>query len=210
MSDADLFVVSAPSGAGKTTLIRRLLERVDGMEFSVSYTTRPPREGEREGGDYHFITDDRFDAMLREGGLLEWATVHGRRYGTGGRRVDEALARGRDVLLDVDSQGARSVRRLRPEAVLIFIMPPDCPALEARLRGRGGEPGEIARRIGAARAEMERHVDYDYVIVNRTLDEALRDLVGIVLARRRRRARMEPECLRILATFRSSDDAGTP
>lgn len=209
MSEPDLFVISAPSGAGKTTLIRNLLARVKGLEFSVSYTTRPSRQGEREGKDYHYVAEDRFEAMIRGGELLEWATVHGRRYGTGARLVEEALARGNDVVLDVDSQGARSVRALRPGAVLIFIMPPDRAALESRLKGRGGAPDEMARRIGAARAEMERHLEYDYVIVNEAVEGALRDLEGIVMAQRRRRARMEPECVRILETFRRLDPAGS-
>ena len=204
MSDRDLFVVSAPSGTGKTTLIRELLARVPDLKFSVSFTTRPMRQGERDGVDYHFVDEARFDAMVAAGAMLEWARVHGQRYGTGARQVDEVLAAGSDILLDVDTQGARSVRALRPDSVFIFIMPPDYRTLEERLRGRGGAtPDERARRIGNAREEMERYVEYDYVVINDSLPAALGSLEGIVLSRRRRRPRMEADCRKVMETFRS-------
>jgi len=196
-------VVSAPSGTGKTTLIRALLVKVPDLKFSVSFTTRPMRQGERDGIDYHFVDDARFDAMVAAGEMLEWAQVHGRRYGTGARQVDEVLLGGNDILLDVDTQGGRSVRSLRPDSVFVFIMPPDYRTLEQRLRGRGGAaPEEVARRIGNARQEMERYVEYDYVVINDTLPEALGALEAIVLSRRRRRQRMEADCRRVMETFR--------
>ncbi len=202
MSSGDLIVITAPSGTGKTTLIRRLLAGVDGIDFSVSVTTRPKREGEVEGRDYHFVSSDRFDRMVAAGELLEWAEVHGRKYGTGARQVDESLAAGRDVLLDVDTQGAESIRRLRPGAVLVFIMPPDFETLAGRLKGRGLEPDEeVDRRIGAASSEVGKYVQYDYVVINDTIERALRALEGIVLARRSLRARQEEACRRIVATF---------
>lgn len=204
MSSGDLFVVSAPSGTGKTTLIRRLLADLPGIDFSVSFTTRPMREGETEGVDYHFIDDARFDGMLEAGEFLEWARVHGRRYGTGSRLVDASLARGHDVLLDIDTQGAASVRRLRKEAVLIFILPPGPETLEARLRGRRLESAEeVRRRLDNARQEMERHSDYDYLVINDDLERARRELEAIVLAHRSGGERRRQECHRILESFQT-------
>ena len=197
-------MVSAPSGTGKTTLIRSLLVKIPDLKFSVSFTTRPMRQGERDGIDYHFVNDAEFDAMVARNEMLEWAQVHGQRYGTRARQVEEVLAGGHDILLDVDTQGARSVRSLRPESVFIFIMPPDYRTLEERLRGRGGAPPEeVRRRIGNAREEMERYVEYDYVVINDSLPEALGSLEAIVLSRRRRRPRMEAHCRKVMETFRS-------
>jgi guanylate kinase len=203
LSSGDLFVVSAPSGTGKTTLIRRLLSDLPGIEFSVSYTTREPREGEREGVDYHFVGRPEFDGMIGREEFLEWAEVHDHRYGTSARLVDEALARDRDVLLDIDSQGAASVRRLRPGAVTIFIMPPDFETLQRRLRDRALETeAERQRRLRNARAEIETYTRYDYVIVNDSIEKALRSLEAVVLARRSLRRRQETLCRGILETFR--------
>jgi guanylate kinase len=202
MMGNDLFVVTAPSGTGKTTLIRRLLADLPGIDFSVSYTTRPMRPGETEGVDYHFVERAVFDRMVARGEFLEWAEVHGQRYGTSAVLVDASLAKGRDVLLDVDSQGASSVRRLRRDAVLIFILPPDFRTLSARLRGRGVEtPAEIERRIGNARAEAQKYVEFDYAVVNDDLEEALARLEGIVLAHRSRMSRQMEVCRRIAAGF---------
>ena len=203
MSERDLFVVTAPSGTGKTTLIRRLLADLDGIDFSVSYTTRPRRPGETEGVDYHFVDRAAFDRMVGEGGFLEWAEVHGQRYGTSTRLVDASLTAGRDVLLDVDTQGAASVRRLRAGAVLIFILPPDFGALERRLRERGLESEEaIERRLRNARAEVEHVKEFDYVVINDSLDDALTRLEAIVEAHRGRLSRQRQACEKILATFR--------
>ena len=204
MSSGELFVVSAPSGTGKTTLIRRLLADLPGIDFSVSFTTRPMREGEKEGVDYHFIDDVKFDGMLAAGEFLEWARVHGRRYGTGSRLVDASLAFGHDVLLDIDTQGAASVRKLRKEAVLIFILPPDPGTLEARLRGRRLESGDEARRrLSNAKQEMERHTDYDHLVINDDMERALRELTAIVLAHRSGGERRRQECRLILESFQT-------
>lgn len=199
---SDLFVITAPSGTGKTTLARRLLAQVQDLEFSVSFTTRPRRDGERDGVDYYFVEVEEFERMLREGAFLEWARVHGQSYGTKAELVNEALARGKDVLLDVDSQGAASVRKLRPEAVLIFILPPDFDTLRRRLEGRSrSSPGEIERRLESARDEIRRFEDYDYLVVNDDADRALRNLESIVLAQRIRAARQEEACRKIAEGF---------
>lgn len=203
MSRGDLFVVSAPSGTGKTTLVRRLLSDMPDIVFSVSYTTRARRPGETEGVDYHFVGRERFDAMIEAGDFLEWAEVHGQRYGTSAAQVDRSLAAGRDVLLDIDTQGARSVRGLRPETVLIFILPPDVSSLRRRLSGRGHEtPEEIDRRLANARREVERATDYDYLLINDDLEEALRRLEAIILAHRSRTGRQKEACRGILERFR--------
>ena len=198
----DLFVISAPSGSGKTTLTRRLLADLEGIEFSVSYTTRGKRPGEREGVDYHFVDDGEFERMLRGGEFLEWAEVHGRRYGTSEAAVDRSLAAGRDVLLDIDTQGAASVRRRRHDAVLIFILPPGLPALKERIERRGAESAEeTKRRLDHAREEVRHYVEYDYIVVNDSLDEAVRNLEAIVIAHRQRRHRQDAACRRILKSF---------
>ena len=205
MSNGDLFVVSAPSGTGKTTLIRKLCEGIAEIDFSVSFTTRERRKGEREGVDYHFVVDDRFSRMVDAGEFLEWARVHDRRYGTSAALVDASLARGHDVLLDIDTQGAASVRALRGDAVLIFILPPDRSALAARLEGRGLESAtEVARRLGNAREELEKYVNYDHLVINDNLEAALRELEAIVLSYRSRVARRRETCRSILESFQQT------
>jgi guanylate kinase len=198
----DLFVVSAPSGAGKTTLLKRLLRRVDDLEFSVSYTTRPPRRGERDGVDYHFVTEARFRRMVARREFLEWARVYDHLYGTSRRQVDRARRRGLDVLLDLDTQGAASVRRRLPSAVLLFILPPDARTLERRLRGRGLDAEEtVRRRLGEAAGEIRRYPRYDYLVINGQVEEALRRLEAVVVARRSRRQRRRAEARQILESF---------
>ena len=180
-------------------MIRKLLSGLTGVDFSVSFTTRSRREGEREGTDYQFVRPDEFDRMVEAGEFLEWAQVYGHRYGTSAKRVDESLALGRDVLLDIDTQGAASVRKSRKDAVLIFILPPDRATLERRLRGRGVDaPEEVSKRLVA---ELERYTMYDYIVVNDSIEEALRKLEAIVLAHRCRRSRLEKACHSIVAGF---------
>jgi guanylate kinase len=197
-----VFVVSAPSGAGKTTLCGRLVAGLGGLVFSVSVTTRSPREGERQGVDYHFVTHEEFESRRRDGEFLEWAVVDGQLYGTSAAMVRGAIAQGTDVLLDIDTQGAASVRRLLPEAVLVFIMPPGQRELRERLTRRGTEaPDALARRLALARGEIEKWPLYDYVVVNDDLDAAHEQLRGIVLAARCRRDRQSARAREIAAGF---------
>ena len=197
-----LIVVSAPSGAGKTTLCRRLLEALPGLVFSVSHTTRPPRAGERPGVDYHFVARPEFETRRAAGEFLEWAVVGGELYGTSAVAVEGSLAEGRDVLLDVDTQGAAAVRRLKPEAVLVFILPPGPEALRARLLARGSETEEgLERRLRLAAAEVARAGEYDYQVINDDLDAAFDRLRAIVVASRCRTSRLRDRLDSISARF---------
>ncbi len=190
----NLFVVAAPSGAGKTSLTRALLEREPGIALSVSYTTRPPRPGEREGVDYHFVTPERFRALQDAGEFLEHAQVHGNWYGTGATWLKAQVDASQDVLLEIDWQGARQVRKLVPEAVHIFVLPPSLASLEERLVRRGqDDQGTIARRVRAAREEMQHSDEFDYVIINQEFASAVDDLAAIVRAAR---LRSEPQRIR--------------
>jgi len=207
----DIFVVSAPSGAGKTTLIRRLLSEIQGVHFSVSHTTRRPRPGEAEGVDYHFIDRSQFDAMIAAGQFLEWADVYSRRYGTSVAEVDGPLARGEDVLLDVDTQGAAAIRRQRPEAVMIFILPPGIAALKERLAARAqDDPDQMAKRLEAAKKEVAAWSLYDYCLVNDSLERALRDLQAIIRARRLRRERAPDQVREIVGGFEAARSTPVP
>jgi len=186
----DVFVISAPSGTGKTTLARRLLREIDRLEFSVSHTTRAPRSGEVDGTDYHFIDRDRFERMVADGEFLEWAQVGDALYGTSRQAVDRMTSSGGDVLLDLDTQGAAAIRRVLPAAILIFIMPPDLESLRARLEARGTEsPEALERRIRLAGGEIAKADRYDYIVINDDLQTAFEKLKGIVLAARCRTGR---------------------
>jgi guanylate kinase len=199
-----LFVISGPSGAGKSSLVRRVLAELEAVAFSVSYTTRPPRPGERDGHDYRFVDDDAFDRMLAAGDFLEWARVFGRRYGTGRKETEEALAAGLDLLLDIDVQGARQIREAALDAVAVFVLPPSFQALAGRLRSRASESEEdLSVRLSLARREAEEYPRYDYLIVNDDLERATRDLRAVIEAERRRVRRLEEEARRILETFGS-------
>ena len=182
-----LYIVAAPSGAGKTTLVQLLLENDPEIRVSVSTTTRAPRAGEVEGRAYHFVDTTTFLEQVSQGEFLEWAEVHGHYYGTSKRWIESDVSAGRDVLLEIDWQGAQQVRKAFPEAIGIFILPPSLTALKERLAGRGTDSAEtIARRLAAARDEM-RHVDeFDYAIINDALPQALSQLLAIVAASRLR------------------------
>ena len=186
-----LFVLSSPSGAGKTTLARRLLASDGAIAMSVSVTTRAPRPGEIDGKDYHFIDQARFDRMLAAGELLEGATVFGRSYGTPKAPVEAALAAGRDVLFDIDWQGTQQLAEKMPnDLVRVFILPPDGKTLEARLKSRAQDSAEeVARRMAKAADEISHWAEYDYIIINHDLDESHRALTAILAAERLKRER---------------------
>jgi guanylate kinase len=184
-----IFVFAGPSGAGKTTVCRALLEALPGVNFSVSHTTRRPRGDEREGREYYFVSKETFERMARGGEFAEYATVHGRRYGTSRKEMGDKLARG-DVMLDIDVQGAAQIRARYPEAVSVFILPPSLPELRARLEKRKeNDAGDIERRVAAAKAEMEAVADFDYFIINDRLDEAVEVAKSVIQAERRRVSR---------------------
>ena len=184
-----LYIVAAPSGAGKSTLVNALLAREPGIELSISHTTRPPRPGESDGEHYHFTTPEAFEELLQREALLEHALVHGFQYGTTRAAVEPVLAAGRDVLLEIDFQGARQVRRAMPAAVGIFILPPSREELERRLRKRAQDSDAvIARRLEGSREEIRHALEFDYVIVNDRFEQALDELTAIVRGQRLRRA----------------------
>lgn len=185
MTPGTLFIISAPSGAGKTTLVRALLEAEPGMRLSVSYTTRPPRPGELDGVAYHFVTTAEFMAMRAEDAFVESAEVHGNFYGTGRDWLDARLSAGDEVILEIDIQGARLVRAAHPNAVSIFVLAPSPAELERRLRGRGDVSADsFALRVANARREMAEADCYDYVIINDRLESAVADLLAIVRSSR--------------------------
>lgn len=175
------FVVAAPSGTGKTTVCRRVVEEDPRVEFSVSHTTRSRRSGERDEIDYFFVSRNGFDALIEEGAFLEWAEYNRHRYGTSQKALEAPLARGNDVLLEIEIQGAAQVRERRADARLVFLLPPSLERLEARLRGRGTDSEEeIARRLGVARGEIHGAVDFDFAVVNDDLDRCVAEVTEII------------------------------
>ena len=198
----NLIVVSAPSGAGKSSLAERALKRIEGLKFSVSYTTREPRGAERDGVDYHFVSEQVFRAMSDGGEFLESAEVHGYMYATHRAAVEELLAQGLDVILDIDVQGAEQVKRRVADAITVFILPPSREILEARLRSRNlNEPADLERRLRNATVEVKLYVDFDYVIVNDDLDRALGSLEAIIAGERCRLSRQGKYVESIVNTF---------
>ena len=199
----NLFVVVAPSGAGKTSLVKELLAREPGIRLSISYTTRPPREGEAHGREYHFVSRAEFERMIASGDFLEHANVYGNYYGTSRRWIETELAGDHDVLLEIDWQGARQVRALFPRMVGIFILPPSLSELKRRLESRGKDaPEVIARRLAGAREEVSHVLEFEYIIVNEAFDSAVSDLQAVVRAARIAR---EPQSVRLaslLAEFK--------
>jgi guanylate kinase len=200
-----LFIISAPSGSGKSTLVNRLRARVTGLDFSVSYTTRAPRPSERQDREYHYISRAQFQAMVDRGEFLEWAEVFGNYYGTPCSALTDALAAGKDLLLDIDVQGAAQVREKMPDAVSIFLLAPDPDILAQRLRERSRKEGslleeEIARRLAKARSEIENYSQYRYILVNDILDDAVEALTAIVITERATRlgAPPDPETARMM------------
>lgn len=200
-----LFVVSSPSGGGKGTLIRRVLNRFRNLSYSVSYTTRKPRNGEVDGREYFFVTTEEFEAMTRANEFLEWALVHSKLYGTSRRQVSRDVSEGRDIILEVDVQGAASVRGLVPDAVSIFILPPSLEILGQRLVARGTDsPAELELRLRNAPEELKEYKEFDYVIINDDVKRAADQLTSIIEAERVRRERQEPRIKRVVESFTGS------
>ncbi|MEK6700205.1 MAG: guanylate kinase [Nitrospirota bacterium] len=188
-----LFVVSAPSGAGKTTLCQALTASLANLTHSISYTTRKPRPGEIDGRDYFFVTQERFRSMIGAGDFAEWAEVHSNLYGTSRRVLDDMTSRGIDVILDIDTQGAKQIKGKFPSALFIFIMPPSLDILEERLRNRkSDDEAEIGKRMLRARDEIRDYALYDYIIANRDFDRALSELKAIIIADRCRTKNIDP------------------
>jgi guanylate kinase len=201
-----VFIISAPSGSGKSTLVHRLLESDGNLLFSISYTTRPPRATEINGVDYNFITREDFEQRLERGEFLEFAEVFGNYYGTNRETFEAAVHHGKDLVLDIDVQGARQLKVAIPEAISIFVLPPSRVILEQRLRSRSQDSEEvIQRRLRGAAEEVRNYSQYDYVLINREIEEAAARLTFIVEAERLRKARMEEEVRPILDSFESVD-----
>jgi len=197
-----VFIISAPSGSGKSTLVARLIRSMPGLKFSVSYTSRRPRGAEVDGQDYHFISRVDFEAMIARNEFLEWAEVFGNYYGTHRGVLEEARAEGKDLVLDIDVQGARQLKCQIPEAVTVFILAPSRQILEQRLRARSEDSEHvIERRLRAAAEEIRNYQAYDYVVINRDLADSDATLAAIVRAERVRRTRIEDQIRPILDTF---------
>ncbi|MBZ0106000.1 MAG: guanylate kinase [Sulfuricella denitrificans] len=185
MSTGNLFIVAAPSGAGKTSLVKNLLAADSGIQLSISYTTRAARPGEVDGQHYHFVSREIFEKMLERGDFLESAEVYGNFYGTSQPWIEAARRTGKDILLEIDWQGADQVRKLIPDAISLFILPPSVEALRQRLQGRGQDAEEvIQRRVAAAREDISHVGEFDYVIINDDFDAAQQDLLAVVRAQR--------------------------
>lgn len=194
-----LFIVSSPSGAGKTTLTTRLMQRLDRLSFSVSHTTRRPRQNELDGREYHFTTRDKFVSMIEEGAFLEWAEVHGNLYGTSRLELERSSGQ-RGIIFDVDQQGARQIKSHLHDSVSVFILPPDMKTLHGRLSGRASEDAAtVARRFGVALTEIAHYGLFDYLLVNDDLDDATTRLISIFLAEECRRFRAAPMAERLIA-----------
>jgi guanylate kinase len=202
-----VYIVSAPSGSGKSTLVNELFKVVRGLDFSISYTTRPPRGSEQNGKEYFFVSKEEFEAMIAADEFLEYANVFGNYYGTARRFLRAAEAKGNDLLLDIDVQGAQQIKKRIPEAVSIFILPPDRDKLEWRLRNRGlDSEAVIVRRLDTARREIENYSKYDYILVNDRLERSTDELKAVVLAERlpRSGAKLSPEETRLLEIARAN------
>lgn len=204
-----LIVVSSPSGGGKGTLIDRVLKTVPGVSYSVSYTTRAPRPGEQNGREYFFVSKPEFEAMIGRGELLEWADVYGHLYGTSRGQVNHERGNGKDIILEIDVQGAESVRHLVDDAVTVFILPPSFELLRQRLVARGTDaPADLERRLHGAPAEVEQYAHFQYVILNDDINRASAQLASVIYAERARRERQEVRLKGALADFELQKQAG--
>jgi guanylate kinase len=189
-----VFVVSAPSGAGKTTLCEAITRSLENLKHSISYTTRGPRPGENDGRDYFFVTEEKFRSMVQAGEFAEWAEVHSHLYGTSRQALDHMVSNGIDVILDIDTQGAKQIRKTYEKAMFLFILPPSLAVLEERLRNRRSDDGEeIRKRMRRAHEEIREYAMYDYIIINRDFDRALDELRSIIVAERCRTRMVDPQ-----------------
>ena len=189
-----VFVVSAPSGAGKTTLCKAITDSLGNLRHSISYTTRRPRPGEKDGRDYFFVTEEKFRGMVQAGDFAEWAEVHSNLYGTSRQALDHIVSKGIDVILDIDTQGAKQIRKTFEKAMFLFILPPSLAVLEERLRNRRSDDGEeIKKRMQRAHEEIREYAMYDYIIINRDFDQALDELRSIIVAERCRTRMVDPQ-----------------
>ncbi|MBT8120673.1 MAG: guanylate kinase [Gammaproteobacteria bacterium] len=205
MTNGTLYIISAASGAGKTTLVSAVLEQLDDLEVSVSHTTRAPREGEVDGVNYHFVDKDTFEAMVEDSEFIEYATVFGNMYGTSRQHIQEQLLKGKDVILEIDWQGARQIRQLMPDCRSVFIVPPSREALRQRLTSRGTDDEEIiARRMLEAISEMSHYVEFDYLIINDDFDEARDNLAAIIRGNRMLHVQQQQKHADLLARLLSS------
>ena len=203
----NLIVISAPSGSGKTSLAELLLAEVDRMNFSVSHTTRPARRGEKNAVEYFFVSVEEFEEMIEAGQFLEYAHVYGNYYGTSSSFVQAELARGNDVLLDIDIQGALKIKKLMPQVIMIFVLPPSFEVLKERLKGRGlDDEVVIEKRLQVAKDEIEYYVNYDFVIINEEIERSLQELKSIVMAARCRTVGRREQAEKIVQTFFESTD----
>jgi guanylate kinase len=201
-----LFVVSSPSGGGKGTLIQRLLNKVPNLSYSVSFTTRAPRNGEVDGREYFFVTPEKFEQMVAANEFLEWAHVHCKLYGTGRQQVYREISQGRDIILEVDVQGAASVRALMADSVSIFILPPSFEVLRQRLQSRGTDsPEELDLRLRNAPMELKDYAAFQYLIINDDADRAAEQMAAIVIAERTRLSRQEPQVKRVVEAFTTKE-----
>jgi guanylate kinase len=189
-----VFVVSAPSGAGKTTLCEAITGSLENLRHSISYTTRGPRPGENDGRDYFFVTEEKFRSMVQAGDFAEWAEVHSHLYGTSRQALDHMVSNGIDVILDIDTQGAKQIKKTYEKAMFLFILPPSLAVLEERLRNRRSDGGEeIRKRMQRAHEEIREYAMYDYIIINRDFDRALDELRSIIVAERCRTRMVDPQ-----------------
>jgi guanylate kinase len=201
-----LFVVSSPSGGGKGTLIQRVLKKVPNLSYSVSFTTRAPRNGEVDGREYFFVTPEKFERMVAANEFLEWAHVHSKLYGTASQQVAREVSAGRDIILEVDVQGAASVRKLMPDSVSIFILPPSFEILKRRLQARGTDsPAELDLRLRNAPAELKDYSAFEYVIVNDDVDRAAEQMTAIVHAERARLSRQAARVRNVVEAFTANE-----
>ncbi|MGB2905846.1 MAG: guanylate kinase [Candidatus Aminicenantaceae bacterium] len=197
-----LFVISGPSGCGKSTLVKHVLSVLSQVAFSVSHTTRPQREGEEEGTDYNFVDRDKFDSMITESRLAEWAVVHGNYYGTSKRELEHRASGGTDVILDIDVQGARQIREKYKKGLFIFVLPPSFAQLKQRLVKRGqDDPDVISQRLAMARKEIRAYPQFDYIIINDALETAQQELEAIIISERCRLHRRQKDIIPILRSF---------